>query len=203
MLRQIPKYRFSRCYTNMRTRRWSATWSAANRSCWEDWQVPIRDTVLSLRKRNQKHRIVVLRSISFDQGSNDSYVCLHFQIENDISQNSHFQHTTATDIAKSIGVMFVCNKVKALGRQNKDTPRSPYGTKQLKIRTMQNDHSRKLTTMQAQYTTKAENPTLTKQYPKEVALMKTIISKVRTRFPYFREVIRMESVCRTVGFNSK
>lgn len=36
-----------------------------------------------------------------------------------------------------------------------------------------------------------------------MSLLKAIISKATTWFPYFREMIRMESVCRTVGFNDE
>lgn len=72
---------------------------------------------------------------------------------------------------------------------------------QMKIQTMQNNHSRELTTMQAQHA--AEMAKLTTQYQKDVALLKTIISKATTWFPYFREMIRMESVCRTTGFNDE
>ncbi len=37
----------------------------------------------------------------------------------------------------------------------------------------------------------------------EVTLLKLIISKATTWFPYFREMIRMESVCRTTGFDDE
>ena len=36
-----------------------------------------------------------------------------------------------------------------------------------------------------------------------MSLLKAIISKATTWFPYFREMIRMESVCRTVGFDDE
>ena len=42
-----------------------------------------------------------------------------------------------------------------------------------------------------------------KQYEKHVSLLKAIISKTTTWFPYFREMIRMESVCRTAGFDDE
>ena len=72
---------------------------------------------------------------------------------------------------------------------------------QTKIQTMQSDHSRELTTMQARHTTEKAN--LTNRHEKEMSLLKAIISKATTWFPYFREMIRMESVCRTAGFNDK
>lgn len=70
---------------------------------------------------------------------------------------------------------------------------------QTKIQTMQSEHSRELTTMQARHA--AETANLTKRQQKEVSLLKAIISKATTWFPYFREMLRMESVCRTVGFD--
>ena len=72
---------------------------------------------------------------------------------------------------------------------------------QTKIQTMQSEHSRELTTMQARHTTEKAN--LTNRHEKEMSLLKAIISKATTWFPYFREMIRMESVCRTAGFNDK
>ena len=72
---------------------------------------------------------------------------------------------------------------------------------QKKITTMQRDHSRELTTMQAQHTTETAN--LTKRHEKELSLLKTALLKAVKWFPYFREMLRMESVCRTVGFDDE
>lgn len=72
---------------------------------------------------------------------------------------------------------------------------------QKKIQTMQTEHSRELMTIQARHA--AETADLTKRHEKEMSLLKTIISKATTWFPYFREMLRMESVCRTVGFNDE
>lgn len=72
---------------------------------------------------------------------------------------------------------------------------------QTKIQTMQTDHSQTLATTQARHA--AETTNLTKQHEKEVSLLKTALSKVVKWFPYFREMIRMEGVCRTVGFDDE
>lgn len=72
---------------------------------------------------------------------------------------------------------------------------------QTKIPTMQSDHSRELTAMQAQHMTEMAN--MKKQHEKDLSLLKAIISKAVKWFPYFREMIRMENVCRTVGFDDK
>jgi hypothetical protein len=72
---------------------------------------------------------------------------------------------------------------------------------QTKIQTMQSEHSRELTTMQARHTTEKAN--LTNRHEKEVSLLKAIISKAVKWFPYFREMLRMENVCRTTGFDDE
>ena len=63
------------------------------------------------------------------------------------------------------------------------------------------DSSRELTTIQAQHAAEVVN--LTMQHEKEVLLLKTVLSKAVKWFPYFREMIRMENVCRTVGFDDE
>lgn len=113
----------------------------------------------------------------------------------------------ATNIAESVGAMFGSNKIKTLERENialhreVATHEETIETLQAKIQTMQAEHSRELTAIQAQHTTETAN--LTKRYEKEMSLLKTIISKAVKWFPYFREMIQMEIVCRTVGFNAE
>ncbi len=72
---------------------------------------------------------------------------------------------------------------------------------QTKIQTMQTDHSQTLATTQARHT--AETTNLTKLHKKEISLLKTALSKAVKWFPYFREMIRMENICRTVGFDDE
>ncbi len=113
--------------------------------------------------------------------------------------------TAATNFAESVGAMFGSNKVKTLELENKAlhrevaTHEETLEALQAKIQTMQNDHRRELTTMQAQHA--AETANLTKQHENEVSLLKTVLSKAVKWFPYFREMICMESVCRTIGFD--
>ena len=113
----------------------------------------------------------------------------------------------ATNIAESVGAMFGSNKVKTLERENIAlrrevvTHEETIETLQAKIQTMQADHSRELAAIQTQHTTETAN--LTKQHKKEMSLLKAVISKAVNWFPYFREMIRMESVCRTVGFDDE
>ena len=112
-----------------------------------------------------------------------------------------------TTIIDGIGFMIGTSKVKrqeqeiGVLRQEVAARDETIGILQAKIQTMQSEHSRELTTMQAQHTTETAN--LTKRHEKEVSLLKTIISKATTWFPYFREMIRMENVCRTVGFDDE
>lgn len=113
----------------------------------------------------------------------------------------------AANIAESVGAMFGSNKVKTLERENITlrrevaTHEESIESLQKKITTMQSDHSRELTVMQARHV--AETTNLTKQHEKEVSLLKTALSKAVKWFPYFREMIRMESVCRTAGFDDE
>ncbi len=113
----------------------------------------------------------------------------------------------AANIAESVGAMFGSNKVKTLERENITlrrevaTHEESIESLQKKITTMQSDHSRELTVMQARHV--AETTNLTKQHEKEVSLLKTALSKAVKWFPYFREMIRMESVCRTIGFDDE
>ncbi len=113
----------------------------------------------------------------------------------------------ATHIAESVGSLFGSNKVKTLEKENialrreVATHEETIEILQTKIQTMQSEHSRELTAMQAQNTTETAN--LTNRHEKEVSLLKAALSKAVKWFPYFREMIRMESVCRTVGFDDE
>ena len=112
-----------------------------------------------------------------------------------------------TTIIDGIGFMIGTSKVKqqeqeiGVLRQEVSARDETIGILQTKIQTMQSEHSRELTTMQAQHTTETAN--LTKRHEKEVSLLKTIISKATTWFPYFREMIRMESICHEIGFDDE
>ena len=103
--------------------------------------------------------------------------------------------------------MFGSNKVKALEKENKDLKREVITHKeaidalQARIQTMQSNYSWELTAIQARNA--AETANLTKRHEKEVSLLKTALSKAVKWFPYFREMVRMESVCRTIGFDDK
>lgn len=110
-------------------------------------------------------------------------------------------------ILDGIGSMIGTSKVKRMEqeirvlRQEVSARDETIEILQTKIQTMQSDSNRELTIMQARHA--AETANLTKRHEKEISLLKTALSKVVKWFPYFREMIRMESVCRTVGFDDE
>ncbi|WP_297604039.1 MobV family relaxase [uncultured Alistipes sp.] len=112
-----------------------------------------------------------------------------------------------TTILDGIGSMIGTSKTKRQGQEITQLQQEvavrdeTIETLQKKIQTLQNDHSRELTTMQARHTIETAN--LTKRHEKEVLLLKMALSKAVTWFPYFREMIRMESICHKVGFDDK
>lgn len=112
-----------------------------------------------------------------------------------------------TTILDGIGSMIGTSKVKrqeqeiGVLRQEVAARDETIEILQTKIQTMQSDHSRELTTIQARHAVETAN--LTKQHEKEVSLLKTALSKAVKWFPYFHEMIRMESVCQTVGFDDE
>ncbi|MDE7304885.1 MAG: plasmid recombination protein [Alistipes sp.] len=112
-----------------------------------------------------------------------------------------------TTILDGIGSMIGTSKVKRqeqeIGalRQEVAARDETIEILQKKIAIMQSDHSRELTVLQARQAVETSN--LTKQHEKEMSLLNTALSKAVKWFPYFREMIRMESVCRTAGFDDE
>lgn len=112
-----------------------------------------------------------------------------------------------TTILDGIGSMIGTSKVKrqeqeiGVLRQEVAARDETIEILQTRIQTMQSNHSRELTTMQVRHATETTN--LTKRHEKEVSLLKAVISKATMWFPYFCEMIRMESVCRTAGFDDE
>lgn len=112
-----------------------------------------------------------------------------------------------TTILDGIGSMIGTPKVKrqeqeiGVLRQEVSARDETIEILQKKIQTMQSDYSRELTVLQARQAVETSN--LTKQHEKEMSLLNTALSKAAKWFPYFREMIRMESGCRTVGFNDE
>ena len=66
---------------------------------------------------------------------------------------------------------------------------------------MQNDHSRELMSMQARHLTEVVN--IKKQYEKDLSFLQSVVHKALAWFPRFREMLRMDELCRKVGFNDE
>lgn len=72
---------------------------------------------------------------------------------------------------------------------------------QAKIKTLQTDHSRQILDMQQRHIKElAEKDT---KHGEEISFLKAIIAKAAVWFPYYREMLRMESLCRLVGFDER
>lgn len=115
--------------------------------------------------------------------------------------------TAATNIAESVGSLFGSNKVKTLERENTAlhrevaTHEETIGHLQAKIQTMQHDHNRQLLDMQQKH--RMEMAERSDMYKDEVPGLKRIIEKLCAWFPMAKEIMRIESLCRLVGFNEK
>ncbi len=115
--------------------------------------------------------------------------------------------TAATNIAESVGSLFGSNKVKTLEGENAAlhreiaTHEDTIETLQDKIQAMQADHSRQMLEVQQMHRKELERKDT--EYRKEVSLLKTILSKAASWFPYFREMLRLENLCRLIGFDER
>ena len=115
--------------------------------------------------------------------------------------------TAATNIAESVGSLFGSNKVKTLERENTALHREVADHEETiealqdRIQTMQADHSREIREMQQKHGREiADKDTRHKQ---EISFLKTVIARAAAWFPYFREMLRIENLCRLVGFDER
>ena len=112
-----------------------------------------------------------------------------------------------TTILDGIGSMIGTSKVKRQGqeigvlRQEVAARDETIEILQTKIQTMQSEHSRELTIMQARHVTETAN--MKKQYEKDLSFLQSVVSKALAWFPRFREMLRMDELCRKVGFNDE
>lgn len=115
--------------------------------------------------------------------------------------------TAATNIAESVGSLFGSNKVKTLERENTAlhrevaTHEETIENLQAKIQTMQHDHSRQLFDMQQKH--RMEMAERSDMHKDEVSGLKRIIEKLHALFPMAKEIMRMDSLCRLVGFDDR
>lgn len=112
-----------------------------------------------------------------------------------------------TTILDSLGSMIGTSKVKRqeqeIGalRQKVAARDETIEILQTKIQTMQSEHSRELTTMQVRHVTETAN--MKKQYEKDLSFLQSVVRKALAWFPCFREMLRMDELCRKVGFNDE
>ena len=115
--------------------------------------------------------------------------------------------TAATNIAESVGSLFGSNKVKTLEKENSvlhqtvDTHEETIETLQTKIQTMQADHSRQMAEVERKH--RREIADKETKHKEEISFLKTVIAKAAAWFPYFREMLRIENLCRLVGFDER
>ena len=115
--------------------------------------------------------------------------------------------TAATNIAESVGSLFGSNKVKTLERENTALYREVATNEetieilQNRIHTMQTEHNRQLLEIQQNH--RKEMAEKSVRHKDEVSGLKRIIEKLCAWFPMAKEIMRIESLCRLVGFNER
>ena len=115
--------------------------------------------------------------------------------------------TAAANIAESVGSLFGSNKVKTLERENTALRREVANHEETiealqdRIQTMQADHSWEIREIQQKHGREiADKDTSHKQ---EISFLKTVIARAAAWFPYFREMLRIENLCRLIGFDER
>ena len=115
--------------------------------------------------------------------------------------------TAATNIAESVGSLFRSNKVKTLERENTALYREDATHEETieilhnRIHTMQTEHNRQLLEIQQNH--RKEMAEKSVRHKDEVSGLKRIIEKLCAWFPMAKEIMRIESLCRLVGFNER
>ena len=113
----------------------------------------------------------------------------------------------AANIAESVGSLFGSNKVKTLERENTAlyrevaTHEETIEILQNRIHTMQTEHNRQLLEIQQNH--RKEMAEKSVRHKDEVSGLKRIIEKLCAWFPMAKENMRIESLCRLVGFNER
>ena len=115
--------------------------------------------------------------------------------------------TAAANIAESVGSLFGSNKVKTLERENTALHREvadheeTIESLQDRIQTMQADHSREIREIRQEH--QKEIADKEARHKQEISFLKTVIAKAAAWFPYLREMLRIEKLCRLVGFDER
>ena len=115
--------------------------------------------------------------------------------------------TVAANIAESVGSLFGSNKVRTLERENTALHREiadheeTIEALQTRIQTMQADHCRQLWEIQQRHMTEIQ--TKEAGYKKKVSRLTRLVDKLCAWFPLAKEVLKIENLCRIIGFNEK
>ena len=115
--------------------------------------------------------------------------------------------TAAANIAESVGSLFGSNKVKTLERENTALHREVADHEETiealqdRIQTMQADHSRQMAEVERKH--RREITDKDTRHKQEISFLKTVIAKAAAWFPYFREMLRIENLCRLIGFDER
>ncbi len=115
--------------------------------------------------------------------------------------------TAAANIAESVGSLFGSNKVRTLERENKNlhrevaTHEETIENLQDTIQSMQTDHSRQVLEMQRQHRREMEQKEA--EHRKEVSGLMRLTEKLCAWFPLAKEILRMEKLCRLIGFDER
>ena len=113
----------------------------------------------------------------------------------------------ATNIAESVGSLFGSNKVKTLERENTALHREVADHEETiealqdRIQTMQTDHNRQLLDMQQKHGREIADKEA--RHKEEISFLKAVVARAAAWFPYFREMLRIENLCRLVGFDER
>ena len=70
-----------------------------------------------------------------------------------------------------------------------------------RIQTMQADHSRQMAEIERKH--RREIADKETKHKEEISFLKTVIAKAAAWFPYFREMLRIENLCRLIGFDER
>ena len=70
-----------------------------------------------------------------------------------------------------------------------------------RIQTMQADHSRQMAEVERKH--RREIADKETKHKEEISFLKTVIARAAAWFPYFREMLRIENLCRLVGFDER
>ena len=113
----------------------------------------------------------------------------------------------AANIAESVGSLFGSNKVKTLERENTALHREVADHEETiealqdRIQTMQADHSRQMAEIERKH--RREIADKETKHKEEISFLKTVIAKAAAWFPYFHEMLRIENLCRLIGFDER